>query len=190
MGLLDVLNGMQNAQGGQRTPATGGASGGMSPMMMALLGTLAFKVIKSFMENQAGAASAKPGAPSGGSGTQSPGAPGGLNDLLEGGLGGLLAGGAAGSVLSGGLNDLLKQFEQNGQGEVAQSWVGRGPNKSISPNDLASALGADRINTLASFSGMSRDDLLSGLSQQLPNVVDQLTPDGRLPTEQEAARFV
>jgi hypothetical protein len=73
------------------------ASGGMSPMMMALLGTLAFKVIKSFMENQAGAASAKPGAPSGTSGTQSPGAPGGLNDLLKGGLGGLLAGGAAGS---------------------------------------------------------------------------------------------
>jgi uncharacterized protein YidB (DUF937 family) len=189
MGLLDVLNGMQNAQGGQRTPATGGASGGMSPMMMALLGTLAFKVIKSFMESQAGASSAKPGVPSGTSGTQSPGAPGGLNDLLKGGLGGLLAGGAAGSVLSGGLNDLLKQFQQNGQGELAQSRVGRGPNKSISPNDLASALGADRINTLASFSGMSRDDLLSGLSQQLPNVVDQLTPDGRLPTEQEAARF-
>jgi hypothetical protein len=42
---------MQNAQGGQRTPAAGGASGGISPMMMALLGTLAFKVIKSFMEN-------------------------------------------------------------------------------------------------------------------------------------------
>ncbi len=37
---------------------------------------------------------------------------------------------------------------------------------------------------------MSRDDLLHGLSQQLPEVVDQLTPDGRLPTEQEAARLV
>jgi len=37
---------------------------------------------------------------------------------------------------------------------------------------------------------MSRDDLLNGLSQQLPDVVDQLTPDGRLPTDQEAARFV
>ena len=57
MGLLDVLNGMQNAQGGQRTPATGGASGGMSPMTKAMLGALAFKAIKSFMENQAGAAS-------------------------------------------------------------------------------------------------------------------------------------
>jgi uncharacterized protein YidB (DUF937 family) len=63
-------------------------------------------------------------------------------------------------------------------------------NKSISPNDLAKALGVDRINTLASFSGVSRDDMLSGLSQQLPDVIDRLTPDGRLPTEQEAARFV
>jgi uncharacterized protein YidB (DUF937 family) len=110
--------------------------------------------------------------------------------LLKGGLGGLLAGGAAGSVLSGGLNDLLKQFQQSGQGDVAKSWVGSGPNKAISPEDLASALGADRINAVAAFSGMSREDLLSGLSQQLPDVVDQLTPDGRLPTEQEASRLV
>ena len=110
--------------------------------------------------------------------------------MLKGGLGGLLAGGAGGSVLSGGLNDLLKQFQQNGKGDVAESWVGPGANKTISPNDLATALGADRINSLAGFSGMSRDDLLSGLSQRLPDVVDQLTPDGRLPTEQEAARFV
>jgi uncharacterized protein YidB (DUF937 family) len=51
---------------------------------------------------------------------------------------------------------------------------------------LAKALGVDRINTLASFSGVSRDDMLSGLSQQLPDVIDRLTPD----TEQEAARFV
>jgi uncharacterized protein YidB (DUF937 family) len=88
------------------------------------------------------------------------------------------------------LSDLLKQFQQNGQGDVAKSWIGPGQNKAISPNDLATALGADRVNTLASFSGMSRSDLLNQLSQQLPDVVDQLTPDGRLPTEQEAARFV
>jgi uncharacterized protein YidB (DUF937 family) len=36
---------------------------------------------------------------------------------------------------------------------------------------------------------MSRDDMLDGLSQQLPGVIDQLTPDGRVPTEQEAARL-
>jgi uncharacterized protein YidB (DUF937 family) len=190
MGLMDVLNGMQNGPHGQRTPGTAGA--GMSPMTMALLGLLAYKAVKNFTGNQPAAAPPRPGMrPSTSPGTQTTDAPsGGLGDLLKTGLGGLLAGGAAGSVLSGGLNDLLRQFQQNGHGEVAQSWIGSGPNKSISPNDLASALGADRINTLSAVSGMSRDELLSGLSQQLPDVVDQLTPDGRVPTEQEAARLL
>ena len=107
----------------------------------------------------------------------------------KGGLGGLLGGGAAGSVLSGGLNDLLKQFDQSGQGDVAKSWVGSGPNKTIAPGDLANALGTDRINQLMQVSGMSRDDLLNGLSQHLPGVVDQLTPGGRVPTEQEASQL-
>jgi uncharacterized protein YidB (DUF937 family) len=88
-------------------------------------------------------------------------------------------------VISGGLGDLLKQFQQNGHGETANSWVGPGPNKPISQGDLASALGADKIQSLASQSGMAPDDLLKGLSQFLPDVVNHLTPDGRLPTEHE-----
>jgi len=105
--------------------------------------------------------------------------------VLKGPLGGLIAGGAAGSVLSGGLSDLLKQLQQGGHGETANSWVGSGPNKVISPGDLANALGADQIDQLSSQSGLSRDELLNGLSQYLPQVVDHLTPDGRLPTEDE-----
>ena len=97
------------------------------------------------------------------------------------------AGGAAGSILSGGLGDLLKQFQQNGHSETANSWVSPGPNKQISPNDLAGALGADQINALTSQTGLSRDELLSGLSQHLPEVINHLTPDGRLPTENEIA---
>jgi len=38
-----------------------------------------------------------------------------------------------------------------------------------------------------SQSGLSRQELLDGLSQYLPGVVDHLTPDGRLPTERELA---
>jgi uncharacterized protein YidB (DUF937 family) len=102
-------------------------------------------------------------------------------------LGGLLAGGAAGSALSGGLGDLLNQLQQGGQSDAADSWVGKGPNKAISPGDLASALGADQINQLSTQSGMSRDELLNGLSQYLPKVVDHLTPDGRLPTDDEVS---
>jgi len=120
---------------------------------------------------------------------QSAGA-GGLGDLLKGSLGGLLAGGAAGGALSGGLNDLLKQLQQSGHGEVTKTWVGNGPNKEIAPNDLAKALGGDQINTLAAHSGLSRDDLLAGLSQYLPQVIDHLTPDGRVPTEHELSRHL
>ena len=92
--------------------------------------------------------------------------------------------------MSGGLNDLLKQFQQNGHTDTANSWVGTGPNKTIAPNDLANALGSDKVNALMTQSGMSRDELLQGLSQYLPRVVDHLTPQGRLPTEQEAARLL
>ena len=192
MGLLDVLNGMQN---GPRGPGNPGAqsSGGMSPMTMAILALLAYKAVKHVTASPAGASPAPAPAPSpggslgGGLGSALGGAGGGLGNILKGGLGGLLAGGAAGSVISGGLGDLLKQFQQNGQGETANSWVSPGPNKQISSDDLASALGADQINSLMSQSGLPREELLNGLSQHLPEVINHLTPDGRLPTEGELA---
>ena len=213
MGLLDILNGMQN---GPRGPSD--SSGGMSPMTMAILGLLAYKGYKHLSGNNNQAPQSVPnsnpasaGASGGGLGNvlgglfggNASGVPnagrgmggGGLGGGLGGGglggmLGGLLAGGAAGSVLSGGLGDLMRQFQQNGHGEVADSWVGSGPNRQIAPNDLASALGAEQIDHLTSQTGMSRDELLSGLSQQLPDVVNQLTPHGRLPTEDEASNWV
>ncbi|HEX9361092.1 MAG TPA: YidB family protein [Bradyrhizobium sp.] len=181
MGLLDVLNGMQQGPRGPSNP-NAQSSGGISPMTMAILALLAWKAVKHFGGTQPGASPAP--APSPGNVNAGAGG-GGLGDLLRGGLGGLLAGGAAGSVISGGLGDLLRQFQQNGQGDAANSWVGRGENKPIAPGDLANALGADQINSLASQSGLSRDELLRGLSQYLPQVIDHLTPEGRLPTERE-----
>jgi len=189
MGLLDVLNGMQNGPRGSSAPSAQ-SGGGMSPLTMAILGLLAWKAIKHFSGNQAGAnpqPAPSPGNPTGGSvgGGLGGGLGGSLGDVLKGGLGGLLAGGAAGSVISGGLGDLLKQLQQSGQGETANSWVSNGPNKQIAPDDLAKALGADQLNALSAQSGLSRDELLSGLSQHLPDVINHLTPDGRLPTEDE-----
>jgi uncharacterized protein YidB (DUF937 family) len=187
MGLLDVLNGMQSGPRGPSTPSAQSGSG-MSPMTMAILALLAYKAVKHLGSASAGANPAPAPAPGGNvGGGVGGGLGGGLGDVLKGGLGGLLAGGAAGSILSGGLGDVLKQLQQSGHGETANSWVSRGPNKQISPSDLANALGADQINNLMSQSGLSREDLLSGLSQQLPEVVNHLTPDGRLPTESELA---
>jgi uncharacterized protein YidB (DUF937 family) len=193
MGLMDVLSGMKHGPHGQ--PAQGSASagsgtgGGMSPLTMAILGLLAYKAMKSLGGGQPDAPSDadRPPYPSAGGdvdvstqgGTQ--GGSGGLGGLLKGGLGGLLSGGSAGTILGGGLNDLMKQLQQRGLGDAANSWIGSGPNKAIAPNDLASALGADQINSLMEQTGLSRDELLEGLSRHLPQVVDQLTPDGRVP---------
>jgi uncharacterized protein YidB (DUF937 family) len=186
MGLLDVLNGMQNGPRGPSNPSAQ-SGGGMSPMTMAILGLLAWKAVKHLTASEPGASPAPAPTPGNSTDAGMPGGGGlgGLGGLIPGGLGGLLAGGAAGSVISGGLGDLLKQLQQNGHGETANSWVSPGPNKQIAPGDLANALGADQINGLMSQSGLSRDELLSGLSQHLPEVVDHLTPDGRIPTENE-----
>jgi uncharacterized protein YidB (DUF937 family) len=198
MGLLDVLNGMQNGPRGPSRPSEQSGGGGMSPLTMAILALLAWKGIKHFTGNQPGPAptQAPPRLPGnvtasmpGGMGGGGMGG-GGLSDMLKGGLGGLLAGGAAGSILSGGLGDLLNQFQQKGLGDQASSWVSNGPNKQVAPGDLANALGADQIEALTSQTGLSRDELLQGLSQYLPDVVNHLTPDGRLPNENEMSKWV
>jgi uncharacterized protein YidB (DUF937 family) len=87
----------------------------------------------------------------------------------------------------GGLGGLLGQFQKNGLGDVIGSWIGPGQNQPIAPNQLGSALGPAVLTSLAQRTGQSEQDLLSHLSQVLPDVVDKLTPDGRLPTAQEVA---
>jgi len=209
MGMLDdILNSIQDG-GGTGGPGTQSAPGseGMSPIAKALIGLIAGYAIKN-MGGMGGGSPAQPG------GSPSQGQGGGLGDVLgsilgggamasrggpsggSGGglgdvLGGLFGGGAgAGSAINGGLGDLLKQFQQKGLGDEANSWVGTGPNKAISPRDLEGALGGDTLNSLSQHTGMGRAALLDGLSQQLPRFVDQLTPNGRLPTKEEAGRML
>ena len=127
--------------------------------------------------------------------TQSAGAtPGGGSQAGQGGLlgnlGGLLGGASAGGVLSGGLRDLIERFKQNGHGPAADSWVKKGPNQPVNPEQLQQAIGPDVLNTLSQQTGLSREELLSRLTRELPDAVDKLTPDGRLPNEDEAARLI
>jgi uncharacterized protein YidB (DUF937 family) len=161
-----------------------GNRSGMSPAAIAILGLLA---VKGF-ENRDKIASALQGALGGG--TSAPGTPapasGGLGGLL-GGLGGLLGGGAsAGNVISGGLSDLLSGFQNAGHGDVANSWVKDGANQTPAPQQIEQAVGPGVIDQLAKETGLSRDELLQRLTRELPKAVDGLTPDGRVPTPQEA----
>jgi uncharacterized protein YidB (DUF937 family) len=160
----------------------GGSRAGMSPITMALIGLLAYRTLqgKGRLADMLGH---KPA----GDNPNAAATPGGG---LGGMLGGLLGGSAAGGMLSGGLSDLLKQFQTNGQGDKAKSWIESGPNKPVSPAELEQVLGSDRIEWLMRETGMSREELLAGLSRELPQTVDKLTPQGRLPNEQEAARML
>jgi uncharacterized protein YidB (DUF937 family) len=157
----------------------------MSPVTMAVMGLLAHKAMKHLAGGQS---SPTPTGPGSGSASASHG--GSLSELLSGGLGGLLGGGTAGTTVGSGLNDLLKQFQEKGQGDVANSWVSNEPNKQIAPDTLSKVLSEDQIKTLTQLTGMSHDDLIKTLSEHLPNAINQLTPKGRLPTEQEASRLL
>ncbi len=211
-GLGGALGGMLG--GGQGGGMAGGGLGGLlsgnkAPIAMALLALLASK----HLNNGAGGyGSALHDMFTGGSsgaqttGGQLPGSAssgGGILDRIGGmlgggsgagssmgGLGSILGGGLTGGALAGGLGDLLGRFGQAGHGEAANSWVQHGPNAAVSPDQLNDVLDPTEVDELSRHTGLSRGDLLSQLSSVLPQVVDKLTPQGRLPTEDEHSDWV
>jgi uncharacterized protein YidB (DUF937 family) len=100
-----------------------------------------------------------------------------------------IAGGGAGGILSGGLSELLKKFQEAGQGQAAESWIGTGTNQPVAEDDLEKAIGADTLDTIAQRTGIPRERLLQELREMLPSTVDAMTPDGRIPDAKEAARW-
>src|SRR3974390_1773056 len=94
----------------------------------------------------------------------------------------------AGGLL-GGLGGLLDKLQKGGLGDAANSWVGTGQNKPVTPGQLGPALGPDIIKTIAQRSGLSEEEITKQLSQILPGVVDKLTPQGRLPTMAELSEM-
>ena len=100
----------------------------------------------------------------------------------QAGSGGFLNGGG----LLGGLSGLVSSLTNAGAGAQASSWVGNGANQPIDPSHLGQALGPDVMAQLAAKTGLSQQQLVEGLSKVLPQLVHNLTPNGRLPTPQEA----
>lgn len=133
-----------------------------------------------------------PGPQGGGGGRMAGGGGGFLDDIgsMLDGPGGAPRQAQSGGMFGGGFDDLQRQFEQNGQGDLMGSWVGSGANREAAPSDLEQALGSGTIDQLARQFGIDRNELLQQLSTALPQVVDGLTPNGRAPTEQEQRGWV
>lgn len=106
---------------------------------------------------------------------------GGLGDL--GGMAGALGGLLANNGELGGLGGLVSKFEQAGLGNVVQSWIGKGENAPVSGGQLQDALGSDVISNIAGKLGMNAATLLPLLATLLPTLIDQLTPNGKVPEE-------
>jgi uncharacterized protein YidB (DUF937 family) len=174
MGLLDSILANVLGAGGSAPRSRSSAT---SPMIKALLLLLAAKAYQHYTSRPQGSP------PSSQDDRTNTGMPGGFGGALPGGLGGLLGG----LVGGGGLDAIVDHFRRNGYGEQIASWVGRGQNQRIAPTELEQALGPDTVRELEEETGLPHDQLLSELSQQLPDAVDQFTPDGRLPNEQEVA---
>jgi uncharacterized protein YidB (DUF937 family) len=103
-------------------------------------------------------------------------APAGITGVLMNLLGG-------GNGNAGGLSGILSSLQQAGLGDIAQSWIGNGPNQPISPQELHRVLGDDQVQSMARQADIAPHDLLTQLSQHLPRVVDGMTPNGQLPDE-------
>ncbi len=112
----------------------------------------------------------------------------GLFDALaKQALGGFFGGGSQPADLlssllnqAGGLSGLMQRFEQAGMTEVFASWVSTGENQPVQPSQVEQVLGAESISMLAGRLGLDRNMILPLLSQFLPQVIDQLTPQGTL----------
>jgi uncharacterized protein YidB (DUF937 family) len=83
----------------------------------------------------------------------------------------------------GGLSGVLDKFKESGLAEQAASWVGKGENLPISADQIASVLGNGQLAEMAAKFGIDTNTLSAQIAEQLPTIVDKLTPDGEVPTD-------
>lgn len=174
-----------------------------NPSLLALLGMAAVSALQNRGRNNETLNDVSPdqgasSGPRGGSQFGGSGIGGGFGGVFPGGAGGgfvfdlsdLLGGRPVGVVASGGLGDLLDQFQRAGYGQAAHSWVSDEPNQPVGPSEVEQAISEDLLLELERRTGLPRAEIVQRLATGLPETVNQLTPQGRVPTEAEAEQFV
>jgi uncharacterized protein YidB (DUF937 family) len=121
------------------------------------------------------------------------GGSGGLDDVLSGLTGGQGGGGGsglgalvpvlAGVLASGGLSKIMGGLKANGLSSQADSWVGTGENQSVSAGDVEKAVDPAQLQQIAKQLGISEAQAADVVAKALPQVVDKVSPDGKLPPE-------
>ena len=83
--------------------------------------------------------------------------------------------------VGGGLTDVIGAFNKGGLGDIMSSWVGGGPNKPVDPGALGNVLGPDMLSQFAQKAGIGHGDASSVLASVLPELINQMTPQGQVP---------
>ena len=86
---------------------------------------------------------------------------------------------------NGGLQGLLAKAQQAGYGEQVQSWIGTGQNMPIDAGALSQIFGHGQLGQIAQQLGVSRDEATGQLAQTLPQMVDEMTPQGQIPADHD-----
>ena len=79
---------------------------------------------------------------------------------------------------NGGLGAVLDRFRRGGLGPQANSWQSTGGNDPVSPQDVQRVVGSDDIRRFASQLGVPEEQVSEAFADIMPELVDQLTPDG------------
>jgi uncharacterized protein YidB (DUF937 family) len=85
------------------------------------------------------------------------------------------------SEQSGGIGGLIQKFTSNGLGDVVSSWTGTGENLPISSDQISKVLGSDTIKNIAEKTGLDTNAVTGQLTTILPEAINKLTPDGKIP---------
>lgn len=80
-----------------------------------------------------------------------------------------------------GLGELVKKFTESGLGDVVSSWIGKGDNAPVTPEQVKDVFGEESIQEMADKTGMNKEEVTEQLSDILPKAIDKVTPDGKLP---------
>ena len=120
---------------------------------------------------------------------------GGLDDMLGGLMGGGGSGGGStmsalvpvlgGLLASGGLQKIMGGLKANGLSSQADSWVGTGPNQAVDGPQMEKAVGKEQIQAVAKQLGISESQAADVVAKALPEVVNKVSPEGKLPPEQD-----
>jgi uncharacterized protein YidB (DUF937 family) len=82
---------------------------------------------------------------------------------------------------NGGLAGLVELFNNSGLSKQAASWVGTGDNLPVSADQIGQVMGNGQLAELAGKFGIDPQQVGGMLAQYLPEVVNQMTPQGHLP---------